>query len=175
MFYPLLSLKTNTWWVMGVCTFFSRGQELLASSNLNIHKSGGKTLGSVPIIRWSIMLPSPLLPALRTRPLRVCKILYAPLSHSLSLTLPYLLLPPSRSARQISKQLINEFNARIHAHIMCPLEKEHQGRKYSLERNSSCAVWTLCVSCCLFVGCHLSPHPIMLIAASSVVQGEAVN
>lgn len=35
---------------------------------------------------------------------------------------------------------------------------------------------SVCVAACLFLpGCHLSPPPVMLIAASSLVQGEALN
>lgn len=37
---------------------FSAGQELLASSNLNIHKSGEKTLGSAPkFMKHNVMQP----------------------------------------------------------------------------------------------------------------------
>lgn len=149
----------------GSMCIFSAEQELLASSNLNIHKSGEKTLGSVPN-SWSITLLSPLLPALRTRPLRVCLHCsqHFPI---LSLRLcPYLFHPPSRSVRQISEQLINEFNARIHAHIMCQLGKEPQlqGRSYNLDGHSSCAGCEVfaCVfvaACSLLPGCHLSPLP----------------
>lgn len=83
--------------------------------------------------------------------------------------------------RQISEQLINEFNATIHAHIMRQLEKEPQlqGRSYNLDGQLSCAGCEVfaCVFRCLFIFAWLSliSPPVMLIAASSVVQGEALK
>lgn len=132
---PPVPENQHVWWVMGLWVFFfSAGQELMASSNLNIHKSK-KRLWAQFQIRRSITILIPPLSALKTRPLRV----YQHCSHYfriLSLSLcPSLFLLPSRAVRQISEQLINEFNARIHAHIMCQLEKEPQlqGRSYNLD------------------------------------------
>lgn len=146
-----------------MCFLHSAGQELLASPNLNIHKSRESTLGSVPNLMKHIGS------AHHCPPLRYLRgfanIVRITFSFSLSLSLsPFLFLPPSRFVRQIREQLIKEFNARIHAHIMGQLEKEPQlqGRSYNLEGHLSCAecellLW-MCVAACLsYPGCHLSP------------------
>lgn len=145
MFYPLLSLKTNTfaeWWLN--IASFSLGQELLASSNLNIHKSGGKTLGWDP----NLMRPNnaqPLLPSLGTRPLRIGKhcsehlpVLPNSLFHICSVV--FLLQTPLSCARRISMTLINKFNARIQAHVMCPLD----GAQHDWRRNNDLRLKYLC-------------------------------